>query len=274
MESEEVSSPVQFATALALIITQVIFLFSLSYWFGFSAVSGINVVRYLSLIEIFTSITDRRLGILIILLLINSTLIIIMMAQRGRRLRFMDDPAIKVPPRGAEPADNSELSDGKTERYMTPEEVMFFKRWISHQRYVRWLASVILIIGIVSVIWLWLSGKPGNAIRLSMLIAVPTGVLLSVSNALAFITLQLRSVLSSILMICCISANIGATDASVLMGTDEGPSFPNVALIFDGHTMVGRLIFQTSTTTLLFDPLRRFTSLSNSRISETRYLPQ
>jgi len=62
MVSEEVSSPGQFATVLALIITQAFLIFSLAYWFGFSAVSGVNVIRYLSLIEVFTSIADRRLA--------------------------------------------------------------------------------------------------------------------------------------------------------------------------------------------------------------------
>jgi hypothetical protein len=115
-EAGEVRSPVQFATALALIITQAMFLFSLSYWFGFSAVSGINVVRNFSLIEIFTSVADRRLGSLIILIVISAVLTVVMMAQRERHLGFIDDPAVKVP--GFESA---AASTG--ERYMTQRQL-------------------------------------------------------------------------------------------------------------------------------------------------------
>jgi hypothetical protein len=272
MEFEEVSSPVQFATAVALTIAQAMFLFALSYWFGFSAVSGINVLWHFSLIEIFTSVADRRLGIPLILFLTLSASTAFAMGERHRRLRFIDDPSIKVPPPGVTPSDTPD--GGQFERYMTSEELAYSKQWARAQRHIRSLAFVVLVAAVVSVVWLWIDERPALALRLSLLVVMATGSLLATSNSLAFIVLPLRSLLGSMLLMCWVSANMRSMDATNLIATGDSPNFPSVALVFDGHVVLGRLIVQTSMATLLLDPLRRYTSLSNSKVSEMRYLPQ
>jgi hypothetical protein len=229
------------------------------------------------LIEIFTSVADRRLGILIVLIVISAVTIVVMMGRREHHLGFIDDPAVKVPQSRAEPIESAASSAG--ERYMTQRELGVFMRWRAQRRIVVFVAFLILSAAVVCVVWFWMSGRFSSAIMISQWIGLSVGILLCVSNSLAFIALPLRSALGSILLVCCFAANTGAMDASALMmdastlmKADDSSSFPSVSLIIDGHSTVGHVIFQTASNTLLFDPLRQFILLPNSRISETRYV--
>lgn len=73
-------------------------LLSFFYWFGFSAVSDINAARYFSLIDAFTNIPNSTRGVLIIVSLVRAIMSVLIISLRSSHLRFVDDPAVKIPP--------------------------------------------------------------------------------------------------------------------------------------------------------------------------------
>ena len=125
-----------------------------------------------------------------------------------------------------------------------------------------------------TITYLWTVEKRASAIYMSAFTVIFAGALLAMSNALAFIVLPVRAAFASILYLCSLSASIGARDATTLAAGNNNSNFPDVVIRSEGGSTMGKLIFQTSTATLVFDPLRRFTQIPTGKIVEVKYLPQ
>lgn len=280
MQQEEVRSPAQIASTLSLIIVQSVFLYSFFYWFGFSAVSHLSIIRYFSLLEIFTGVADGRLTLLLVMLLANAILHTSLIAWRERRIGFIDDTSVKVPPLHAEQTSANTASNAKpghtkrAERYMTRAELGTFLHWLRLQRFVRWQNFSLLLISFAIVSYLWISGKRAEAIYMSTFVISFASALLAVSNVWAFVNLSVRNALSAVLYICSLSASLGAYHATDLLKGRESVYFPEVHIKFESGISTGKLVLQTSSTTLVFDALRRFAQLPTGKIVELKYVPQ
>lgn len=279
MQSEEIRSPTQVASTLGLIIAQSVFLYSFFYWFGFSAVSEISLVRYFSLLELFTGIADGRLALLLLLLLVAAVWHTILIAQRQRKRGFIDDTSVKMPPVKPRHTSANDVPSPATpsldqlERYMTSDEVSYFLRWHKSQQLARWSSFLGFAVSLIMVSYLWSIGKRAEGIYLATLTVSFAGTLLAVSNVWAFVALPIRNAVSAVLSFCSLSATVGALDATNLSKGIASTYFPDVLVKTEGATSTGRLIIQTSSATLIFGPLRRFTQIPTAKIVEIKYLP-
>jgi len=262
---------IQLVSGIAIIIAQGIFLFSLLYWFGFSSVIGINVIQNFSFIQVFASIADQRIAFLFAIVLLTGILQVLGYSGRNKHYSFIDDIAVKVPP-NALMSDAAGATLGVGERYMTNVEIDLFRRWVKRQKLTRVASFISMILCFIVIVYLWEEGNRADSIRLSVILAFLLSLVVATSDTLAFISLSLRSTLTSLLLICSMSAEVGALDADNLRYRGESSSFPQVAITIDGQTNVGQLITHGQTDTLVMDDLRRFEVLPSRKITEIRYL--
>ena len=268
MEDQEIKSPIQFAAVVALAFGQVPLVFSFFYWCGFSAAAGIEVIQYFSLFELFASLPTSKFVDLLFFSFCQIVLGIAMFGYRARHMRFIDDPSIKVPPLEAKPED---LSTAAAERYMTCNEAAEFKQWLLLRRVFFWIGLAALTVNTNLAIWSWREGRPSEAINYFTGIMIASGLLLAFSNAVAFVDLRLRNTFSLVLLGCSIAAGMGSEDALRLL--KDTARFTRVELVTEKYLIHGRLIFQTSSNALLYDPLRNFVLIPTRKILEIRYYP-
>lgn len=265
----------QSVSTIILIVAQALFVSSILYWFGFSSISGLNVIQHLSLVQVVTSIMDARLSYLLITIPFIMIIHTHFYDLRRRSIGFIDDLSIKVPPHILESGrvviigGSASLDAG--ERHMTQRELEYFVKWIKNQKFARIMSIVTFTLSILMIVYLWRSGNRMAALNLGSISVLSLSILIAVSNVLAFISLSLRALFASLLSLYYISIMLGALDAHNLLHSGESSNFPQADLKFENQTILGQVIMQNSSNILIMDTLRRFTLIPNSKVSEITY---
>jgi len=250
----EIQSPTVVATTIALILGQSLFCYAVAYWIGLSNSIGIDILRYLSIIELILNLPSLAVIIFLTVAVFEAISI-----TRGMRLRETAHGWM----------DHTRASD------LTEQQKTYFVSWFKRRDQIWAVYSFLLVLLIFVSIWLYYTHQLLHFYVTLILCARIFSLLMMMSETLSVFSLFVRSLLGLTLLFISIALFYGFLSGQMMRGNIESRILENLIhsnrifrMYFEDSEITGCIVFHSSFMVLILDEKNKFSLHPSARLKE------